>query len=73
MAGNIVERVDDLVPIKTALISVSQSGPLNSLLKSLEQNKWLPREDSNLGQRGYTLTPIARRVGLYLCRNHCWS
>ena len=29
--------------------------------------EWLPREDSNLRQRGYTLTPIARRVGLYLC------
>ena len=26
---------------------------------------WLPREDSNLGQSGYDLTPITRRVGLY--------
>jgi len=33
---------------------------------------WLPREDSNLGQRGYNLTPITRRVGLYLCHNHSW-
>jgi site-specific DNA recombinase len=32
---------------------------------------WLPREDSNLGQRGYDLTPIARRVGLYLCHSRC--
>ncbi len=29
---------------------------------------WLPRLDSNQGHRGYTLTPIARRVGLYLYR-----
>ena len=27
---------------------------------------WLPREDSNLGHSGYTLTPITRRVGLSL-------
>ncbi|MFA5146956.1 MAG: recombinase family protein [Candidatus Omnitrophota bacterium] len=30
---------------------------------------WLPREDSNLGQRGYDLTPVTRRVGLSLHPN----
>ncbi|MCD6498155.1 MAG: hypothetical protein J7M25_07635 [Deltaproteobacteria bacterium] len=35
MAGNIVERVDDLVPIRTALISVSDKSDLERLVEGL--------------------------------------
>ncbi|MBU1061929.1 MAG: zinc ribbon domain-containing protein, partial [Candidatus Omnitrophica bacterium] len=44
----------------------------NQTLGASVRQQWLPREDSNLGQRGYNLTPITRRVGLYLCHNHSW-
>jgi len=41
--------------------------PFDIIAKGLNCPDWLPLKDSNLGPSGYTLTPIARRVGLYLC------
>ena len=41
--------------------------PFDLIAKGLSRLNWLPLKDSNLGPSGYTLTPIARRVGLYLC------
>jgi len=41
--------------------------PFGILAEGLLRPKWLPRQDSNLGHGGYTLTPIPRRVGLSLC------
>ena len=41
--------------------------PFHMFVKGASRHEWLPGQGSNLGQSGYDLTSVARRVGLSLC------
>ena len=54
--------------LKDRNLIMKRAYPYELVAKISPSEDWLPLKDSNLGPSGYTLTPIARRVGLYLYR-----